>query len=215
MAVVGDGSRSNVNLAFLVGGLCAAAGWVFIECAFALMNRHPAMILFKRSKPEMKLKVATEAEDEDEWIDSMCASLRSQLTKGDPNYRNWNGHHGDIQRMLKRILDNWLPTLPKFEGEGDEGRLAHYELMLEWIHRYANDEEILTIHGGLPHIPMPNFNEHLLDPVNSHAPMHDVAGSLLQGSSQRSLSQRSLSQRSLSQRSPPSQILGASSVKTL
>merc|ERR1712007_322652 len=134
---------------------------------------------------------------------------------GDPNYRNWDCHHGDIQRMLKRILDNWLPTLPPFEGEGDEGRLAHYEPMLEWIHRYANDEEMLTIHEGLQHIPMPNFNEHLVDPVNSY-----VAGSLIHARSQQSLSQRSLSQRSLSHRSlsqqrPPSQIMGASSVKTL
>jgi hypothetical protein len=179
MAIVGDGSRSDVNLAFLAGGICIAAASALMELSFAMIDRHPAMRLLNRSKREIEMIVQTKADDEAEWIDSMCESLRTQLTKGDPNYRNWDGFHGNVQRMLARAMNDWLPTLPLIEGEGAERGSAHFEPMFEWMHKHATDEETLTFHQLVPHVPALGFGEHMLDPLHSGGLIHDATGHTL------------------------------------
>merc|ERR1711972_162811 len=99
----------------------------------------------------------SKAQDEAEWVDDMSGLLKAMLTKGDPQYKNWEGFHGPVQKMLKRALSEWLPLLPPMKIDEDKG-LAHFEPMIEWMAKNATAEEMEEFHKKFPHLPMPAFD---------------------------------------------------------
>jgi len=140
MNIAGDGKdRDRINLAFLVASGIAAVGVLLNNTAVFLMGRHSAVTATQRKPAEIEAAWRSNAMDEGQFIDEMGTLLKAMLTKGSPQYRNWDGFHGNIQRSLRRALSDLFPILRPFKQ--DDHGAEHFGDVWTWLVKYGTAEE--------------------------------------------------------------------------
>lgn len=157
MGLAGNGKdRDKINTTFLVAAALFGLGGFIVNLAVFFMMRHPALAATKRTPTEVAAAWRSNAKDESQFVDEMCDDLRAMLTKGSPQYRNWDGFHGVIQRMLRRALSDLMPVLPPYV-EDDHGK-DHFQPIWQWLQKYGTHEEQ---EGFIKHAANAGFLQHL------------------------------------------------------